>query len=278
MSDQFRFISTPVTGDSQSSVQILSQSTQNTQPQAGLMARQSTDPTSPFYAVLAYPNDLTENLPQPDLVIWYRSAFGGTAIELTKQYPANKPIYLMIQRKGNLFSTGFSTDGVNYQLIPGTTTDLDMPATTLQGIAVDSGSSTNTGTASFSNISVGNPITTTMTPQPPADPCPGSWTCTDIGNPNPPGDTTSSGPGAFTLDGTGTGISTGGTDSFHYAYQPVSGNQSLSAQVVTQATSPKAAQEGIMMRANASPTPPYYSCLLNPGRLRTINWRGASCV
>ena len=59
-SDQFRFISEPVTGDSQSSVEVLSQSTQNTQPQAGLMARQSTDPTSPFYAVLAYPNDLTE--------------------------------------------------------------------------------------------------------------------------------------------------------------------------------------------------------------------------
>ena len=57
-SDQFRFISKPVTGDAQSSVQVLSQSTQNARPQAGLMARQSTDPTSPYYAVLAYPNDL----------------------------------------------------------------------------------------------------------------------------------------------------------------------------------------------------------------------------
>ena len=272
-SDQFRFISKPVTGDSQSSIDVLSQSTQNTQPQAGLMARQSADPTSPFYAVLAYPNDLTEGNPQPDIVIWYRTAFGGTSLELTKLLPANKPIYLMIQRKGNLFSTGYSTDGVNYQLIPGTTVDIDMPATTLQGIAVDSGSATNTGTASFSNISVGNAITTTMTPQAPADPCPASWTCTDIGNPNPPGDTTSSGPGAFTLKGTGTGITTGGTDSFHYAYQPVSGNQSLSAQVVTQATSPKTAQEGVMMRANASPTAPYYSVLLNPGGSATIQWR-----
>ena len=100
--------------------------------------------------------------------------------------------------------------------------------------------------------SIGNPVTTTMTPQPPADPCPASWTCTDVGNPNPPGDTTSSGPGTFTLDGTGTGITLGGTDSFHYVYQQVSGNQTLSAQVVTQAGSPATAQEGIMMRANAS--------------------------
>src|SRR5207244_3485540 len=56
-SDQFRFVSKPVTGDSQSSVGVLAQSTQNAQPQAGLMARQSTDPTSPFYAALALPND-----------------------------------------------------------------------------------------------------------------------------------------------------------------------------------------------------------------------------
>jgi len=272
-SDQFRFISKPVTGDSQSSVDVLSQSTQNTQPQAGVMARQSTDPTSPFYAVLAYPNDLTENLPQPDIVIWYRTAFGGTSIELTKLYPANKPIYLMIQRQGNLFSTGYSTDGVNYQLIPGTTVDINMPATTLQGIAVDSGASTNTGTASFSNISIGNPVTTTMTPQAPADPCPGSWTCTDIGNPNPPGDTTSSGPGTFTLAGTGTGITLGSADSSHYVYQQVSGNQTLSAQVVTQAGAPAAAQEGIMMRANTGLTSPYYSVTLNPGGSATVQWR-----
>ncbi|MBV9380031.1 MAG: PQQ-binding-like beta-propeller repeat protein, partial [Streptosporangiaceae bacterium] len=272
-SDQFRFVSKPVTGDSQSSVEVLSQSTQNTQPQAGLMARQSTDPTSPFYAVLAYPNDLTEGNPNPDLVIWYRTAFGANSIELTKLLPANKPVYLMIQRKGNLFSTGYSTDGVSYQLIPGTTADLDMPATTLQGIAVDSGSTTNTGTASFSNISVGNPISTTMTPQPPADPCPPSWTCTDAGNPNPPGDTTSSGSGSFTLDGTGTGITLGSTDSLHYVYRQVSGDEALSAQVVTQSGSPATAQEGIMMRANAGVTSPYYAVLLNPGGHATIQWR-----
>jgi len=273
-SDQFRFISEPVTGDSQSSVQVLSQSTQNTQPQAGLMARQSTDPTSPFYAVLAYPNDSTEGNPLADLVIWYRAAFGGNAIELTKEYPATKPIYLMIQRRGNLFSTGISTDGVNYQLIPGTTADLDMPATTLDGLAVDSGAAGNTGTASFANLNIGQPLSTTMTPQSPANPCPASWTCADIGNPNPPGDTIAGATaGSYTLDGTGTGMTLGSSDSFHYAYQPVSGDETLSAQVVTQAGAPPTAQEGIMMRANTSPTSPYYAVLLNPGGSATVQWR-----
>ncbi|HUD17188.1 MAG TPA: PQQ-binding-like beta-propeller repeat protein, partial [Acidimicrobiales bacterium] len=197
-SDQFRFISAPVTGDSQSSVQITAQSTQNTQPQAGLMARQSTDPTAPFYGVFAYPNDLTEGNPLPEIVFWYRTGWGANSVELTKLYPAVLPQYIMMQRVGNLFSAGVSTDGVHYTLIPGSTADVDLPATTLQGLAVDSGSSTNTGTASFANIAVGGPISITMTPQTPADPCPNSWTCTDVGNPNPPGDTTASSSTSFT--------------------------------------------------------------------------------
>ena len=270
-SDQFRFISTPVTGNSQSSVEITAQSTQNTQPQAGLMVRQSTDPTAPFYGVFEYPNDLTEGNPLPQIVFWYRTAFGANSIELTKLYPAVLPQYIMIQRVGNLFSAGVSTDGVHYTLIPGSTADVDMPATTLQGLAVDSGSSINTGTASFRNISVGGPVTTTMAPQAPANPCPTSWTCTDVGNPNPPGNTTSAST-SFTLYGTGTGIG-GSSDSFHYVYQPVSGAQTLSAQVVTQTGSPPKAQEGIMMRANASPTSPYYAVLFNPGGSATISWR-----
>jgi outer membrane protein assembly factor BamB len=273
-SDQFRFISEPVTGDHQDSVEVVSQSTQNQQPQAGLMVRQSTDPTSPYYAVLAYPNDLTEGLPLADIVIWYRTAFGGTAIELTKLYPAVQPIYIMIQRQGNLLSTAYSPDGVNWHLIPGTTADMDLPATTLDGLAVDSGSSTNSGTASFGNLQIGQPLTTIPSTQAPINNCPASWACTDIGNPNPPGNTTTSGPGTYTLYGTGTGITTGANDSFHYVYQPVSGNQTLSGQVVTQPKQPTTAQEGLMMRANTSPTSPYYAVLLSPGGgAATLQWR-----
>jgi len=271
-SDQFRFIWMPVTGDSQLSTTIVAQSTQNAQPQAGIMVRQNTDPTSPFYAILAYPNDLTENLPQPDLVIWYRSCFACTAIELTKWYPANLPVSVMIQRTGDVFNAGISFDGTNYQSIAGTTADVEMPATTLQGLAVDSGSSTNTGTASFTNLSAGVPVTTSLTPQVPSDPCPPPWTCQDIDNPNPPGDTTVSGT-TYTLYGTGTGIGGGWSDSYHYVFQSVSGDEAISAQVVTQPNAPGAAQEGLMMRATTRATSPYYAVLLNPGGSATVSWR-----
>jgi len=277
--DSGRFAYKPVTGDFQASVDILSQTGAGTtatapRPSAGLMVRQqAATVSSPFYRVMAYPNNLKEGEQQPVLFIWYRTPFGGQRIELTKVYPANQPIYVMIQRQGNLFSTGISTDGVHYQLVPGTTADLDFPATTNVGLFVNSGSSTQTSTARFSNIAIAGPVTAAMTPQPPADPCPAPWTCADIANPSPRGDTTSSGPGVLTLYGTGTGITLDSSDSFHYVYQQVSGDQTLSVQVITQATNPPKSQEGIMMRANASPTSPYYAVLFSPGGSATIQWR-----
>ncbi|HEY2638781.1 MAG TPA: PQQ-binding-like beta-propeller repeat protein [Streptosporangiaceae bacterium] len=266
--DQFRLLSQPVTGDSQASAQITAQTAQpGLTQQAGVIMRQSTDPASPFYAILSYPNDSPN-----DLQVLYRAPFAKAPVVLAKVSPAAMPVSVMIQRQGNNFSAGYSIDGVNYQLIPGSTADMDMPATIQQGLVVDSGSSTLTGTASFSNISVGNPISTTMNPPAPADPCPGSWTCADIGNPAPPGDTTSSGVGTLTLSGTGSGAVLGHSDSFHYAYQPVSGDQTLSAQVVTP-TTPATAQEGLMMRASTSPTAQYYAVLLHPGGSATVQWR-----
>ena len=110
-----------------------------------------------------------------------------------------------------------------------------------------------------------------MAPPAPADPCPSGWTCADLGNPTPPGDTTGSG-GSLTLAGTGTGFG-GSSDSAHYVYQSVSGNESISAQVTTQSGASAKTQDGLMMRASASPTAPMYSVYLNPGGSATVKWR-----
>jgi hypothetical protein len=177
----------------------------------------------------------------------------------------------MLQRTGNQFSAGISTDGTNYQLIPGTTTSVVLPTTTMQGLAIGSGSGANTGTASFANLTVGAALSTTLMPPAPADPCPSPWTCAGIGNPVLTGDTTASG-ASLTLAGAGTGFG-GPSDSVHYVYQSVTGNQAISAQVVTQSGAPVKAQDGLMMRANASMTAPMYSAFLNPGGSATIQWR-----
>ena len=236
------------------------------------MVRQSTGSGSPEYAAFEGPSGLTDGGGAPRVIICYWSGFGAARIEATRVLPVTLPVYVMIQRRGNLFSTGISTDGVHYQLVPGSTADLDLPATTHTGLYVNSGSTTLTSTTAFSKTALGG-LTTTLAPQPTTDPCPATWACTDIGNPSPRGDTTSTSATALTLYGTGTGITLGPADALHYVYRPVSGNQTLSAQVVTTATNPPGAQEGIMMRASTSPTSPYYAVLLNPGGSATVQWR-----
>ena len=264
--DQFRLVSAPVKGDWQSSVRLTAENPQaGLTQQAGLMARQTTAAGSPFYAVLSYPNDSP-----PDVQVWYRAAFGATPVQLAT-VPVKLPESIMIQRKGNLFTAGLSSGGTSYRLIPGTTADVDLPATSRAGLAVASGSATSLGTASFTGVAVGKRLTTTLTPPPPADPCPSGWTCTDMGNPRPIGDTTGSG-SSLTLDGAGKGFG-GSTDSAHYVYQTESGNTSLSAQVVTQSGASGNAQEGLMMRASASPTAPMYSIYLKPGGFARVGWR-----
>ena len=265
--DQFRLISQPVSGDAQTSATITAQAPQaGLTQQAGLMVRQTAAVGSPFYAILSYPNDSP-----PDLQIWSRSAWAKNPVLLAKVPQAATGQSVMIQRKGNSFTAGVSPDGTNYTLIPGSSTSVDLPTTTMQGIAVASGSSSTYGTASFSNISAGAPVTTTLTPAAPADPCPASWACADLGNPSPAGDTTGSG-SSPRWPGTGTGFG-GGSDSVHYVYQSVSGNESISAQVATHSGAPAKTQDGLMMRASASPTAPMYSVYLNPGGSATIQWR-----
>jgi hypothetical protein len=264
--DQFRFLSQNVTGDGQTSAQLVSTAPlAGVLSQAGLMVRQGNAYQSPFYGVIYQPDDSP-----PDLKVEYRSTWAKNPTVLAT-YPVTTPASVMIQRKGNLFSAGVSTDGTNYTLIPGTTADVDLPTTTMQGVAVASGSSSTTSAATFSNLSVGAPVTTTLASTAPADPCPSTWTCTDLGNPMPVGDTTGSG-GSLTLQGTGTGFA-GSTDSAHYVYQAVSGNESISALVTTGSGAAAKTQDGLMMRASTAPTAPMYSVYLNPGGSATVKWR-----
>jgi outer membrane protein assembly factor BamB len=265
--DQFRFLSELVSGDAQTSTTIVSQAPQpGLTQQAGVMVRQTAAAGSPYYAVLDVPS-----ASPPSVQVWERSTWNGPPAMLAS-YPAATPVSVMIQRKQNLFSAGVSSDGTNYTLIPGSTTDLDLPTVTMQGIAVASGSATTLGSATFTGTTAGAPVTTAMTPPPPADPCPTGWTCTDLGNPATPGDTTGSG-GSLTLQGTGSGFGAVSSDQAHYVFQTVTGNASVSAQVTTASGAASTTQDGLMMRASTAATAPMYSVYLNPGGGATVQWR-----
>jgi outer membrane protein assembly factor BamB len=270
--DQFRLISKQVNGDAQVVARLTQQSTQNTAPQAGLMVRQNDNPASPFYAILEYPNNLTENQAQPKFLIWYRTSFGGTAVEATKIYPANLPQTFAIQRHGNSFSASTSTDGVHFKLLPGTTQSVVMPDLALAGLAVDSGSAKNTGTATFDNFSVGSPTVTPVN-GPSKHGCPAPWTCADVWNPAPQGDQTLAN-GTWSVYGSGDGRGIGGTaDSFHEVYQPVSGSVAISAAPTLPAGAPGGTLSGVMLRQDSSPGSAFYSFLVKPNGSAEVLWR-----
>ena len=67
--------------------------------QGGLIIRQSTDPASPVYAVLASPNDSP-----PSLHVVSRTTWSKNVVDKKVVVPFTMPSWLMIQRVGNLFT------------------------------------------------------------------------------------------------------------------------------------------------------------------------------
>src|SRR5579872_1920656 len=73
---------------------------------------------------------------------------------------------------------------------------------------------------------------------------PSGWSDTDVGTVGKVG-SASYANGVFTVQGAGTGLTSGTADGFHFVYQPVSGNGSIIARVVSE---PVGATAGVMVR------------------------------
>jgi outer membrane protein assembly factor BamB len=260
-SDQFRMISQTVSGDSQVSAQIVSQQLTSGSAQAGLMARQSNDPASPYYAVFLEPNN--------KLVVQYRTAFGGTTTTVTQANVA-PPQYLEIQRVGDKFQAATSSDGTTYTLVPGTNATVPMPAALMEGVAAASGTQGTSNTVSYNAVSLGSPTTPPNPPSSPS-PCPSGWSCQDVGNPVTVGDQSLSS-GTWTLKGAGQSISNYG-DQFHFAWQSLAADGTISAHITSQTNTNASAQAGVMLRQSTDAVAPYYAAFVTPGNGIEVQYR-----
>jgi len=260
-SDQFRFLNQGANGDTQISAQVTALSGSGGSAQAGLMVRQSIDPTAPYYAVFLNGGG--------NLVVQYRPAFGGSTTAATQQ-SASLPLYLRIQRAGDQFLAATSTDGVNYALVPGSTATMPMPSAVLDGAIVSSTQAGGTATVGFSGVVVGAPNAPPASPTP-ATPCPGGWTCGDIGNPGLVGNQSVSG-NTWTVQGAGSDI-WAYTDQFHYVWQPLDGDGSISARVTGQSNTDPWAKAGIMLRQGTDPAAAYYAVFVTPSNGITVQAR-----
>lgn len=129
----------------------------------------------------------------------------------------------------------------------------------------DSGSSVSSSSAS---VTVTNPVTV---PPPP-------WQGIDIGNAGVSGSATVSA-GWYTV--TGAGTLGGSSDSFHFLYQPMSGNGELRAQITSVQNTSSSACAGVMIRETLSSGSRYAFVGISPGgtvysETRTRSGRSAS--
>jgi len=251
--DQFRLISQTVPGDSQISAQVTAL-TSGSGGQAGIMVRQDNTPGSPYYAIFARPNNA--------LVVQYRSRFGGGTTTLNT-ITATLPRFLEIQRTGDLFQVATSAGGSTYTLVPGTTATVLMPYTVMAGVAISSGTNGTAATATVSGAAT-KALTDTLDPSPSPSPCPGGWSCADIGNPLHVGDQSLSN-GTWTLSGAGQNFQ-GYADQFHYVWQALSGDASLSAHITVQTNTSNGAKAGVMLRQNSSAGSAFYGAFVTPGQ------------
>jgi len=91
----------------------------------------------------------------------------------------------------------------------------------------------------------------------------------------------SPGPGSQTLSKGIWSVSGGGgdifgaSDSFHFAYQSLAADGSMSARVASQTSTNTWAKGGLMMRLTTDPASPYYAVFATPGNGVVVQWRTA---
>src|SRR2546421_1960242 len=236
-SDQFRFIAQNVSGDTQISAQVVSQQATTGPAQAGLMVRQSSDPTSSYYAVF-----LTKGV---GVVGQYRPTFGGGTNTDVQMPTAVPPLFFEIQRIGDQFQAATSNDGTNYTLLPGSTVSVLMTTPVEEGLAVSSDNTSALSTATYSTVAIGAPGAPPV-PTPPTTPCPNSWNCQDVGNPALVGDQSLNG-GTWTVKGSGGDI-WNTSDQFHFVSQSLAADGSITAHALSQMNTDSWAKAGVMLR------------------------------
>jgi len=144
-SDQFRYVSQPLTGDGSISARIVTQSNSSSNAKAGLMFRTSTDPGAPCYAVLVSPG--------AGIKVQKRVTQGGSTSKIANP-TGTTPVWLKITKAGNTFSAYTSPDGVTWTLIAGSTTTLSLGSSPSEGIAVTSHNANVMGTVTIDGVTI----------------------------------------------------------------------------------------------------------------------------
>ena len=246
-SDQFHFGSEHLAGDGSIVARVTS--VQNTDPwaKAGIMFRDSSNPSAVFADVMATPGN--------GVTFQWRDTAG--AVPSSVNVPGiTAPVWVELTRDGNSFSAFSSSDGNSWTQL-GTAQTITMNTVAQAGLAVTAHNNDLLNTSTFSNVAV----------------LPGGWTAGDIGGPSLPGSSCyDANSGTWTVDGGGADI-WNTADQFRFTYQSFTGDGSVSAKVTSVQNTDPWAKAGVMFRASTDPSAVFADVMATPGNGVTFQWR-----
>ena len=254
--DQFHYVWQPLPGDGMATLHVVSQSNTNASAQAGVMLRQSTDPSATFYGVFVTPGDGIE--------VFYRDTPGANVQTQTSATGA-APAYVGIVRSGTTF-TAYTSNGAAWTPIAGSSVTLgNLSGSLLAGAAVTSAVAGTASTVTANTLYAGG--------------CPTGWSCGDVGAVGLGGSQANAN-GVWTIAGSGGDI--GGTsDGFHFVSQALASDGTLSARVESLGQTDPAAKAGLMFRAGTAANAPFFALVYTPNGSLDVLYRagpGAAVV
>jgi hypothetical protein len=223
------------------------------------MLRASSDAASPYYAVFVTPSN--------GIVVQYRAAQGGTTAQVAAA--GSVPAYLRIVDSAGSLTAYVSADGNTWSPIANSSIGINLGTSPLAGLAATSHNVNAVSTVTMDTVT----LSSSPPPPPPPPGCPASWNCADIGGPAPAGSQSLSN-GVWTLQGAGADIY-GAADQFHFVWQSMPGDGSISAHVTAQTNTSLWAKAGVMLRVSTDPGAANYAVYITPGNGVSVQYRAS---
>lgn len=244
-SDQFQFASEDFADNGDLFAKVTSISSMSAK--AGLMFRNEASSDSAFAGVFHEGNTVSFE--------WRDSA--GATVGTATVSDVNGPVWLHLNRSGNVFSAYYSYDNITWIQV-GNDHTVGMHSIVKAGLAVTSGDNGATASAAFENVMVVDPRNFVLAG-------------IDIGSPGQNGSLIGSN-GSYAVIGGGSGIG-GASDKFQFGANGLVGDWDLTAQI---GDVDAGATAGVMFRNDRSADSMFVGVLLNPDHTLSLQWRDAT--
>jgi regulation of enolase protein 1 (concanavalin A-like superfamily) len=250
--DAFHYVYQPLSGDGSIEARVGSIQNVNAWSKAGVMIRESLDANSKHANMLV-------SAAKGEHLQW-RAATGGTSSDAAGSLSV-PPRWVRLDRSGDTFTGYESSDGASWTQVSQQT--IAMAADVFVGIAVTSHSTSASTTAVVTSVTISGGGGGSTLPPP--------WTDADIGA-VPIAGSAGLANGLFTITASGADI-WGTADAFHFVYQPLNGDGTITARVDSVQQADVWSKTGVMIRETLAANAKQANMLVSAAKGVALQWR-----